>query len=198
MKAKLMLWMAVMMMAACTPMPVATTPATSQERAALFEQLKPLEGYWNYYDAKGKWQGSGRIALTSGGSVLREVMFSGTPHEMTNLYHMDGNALVMTHYCASGNQPRLRLPTWHLTKPGEFDFRFASISNWTSGDEYMGRLQLAIADKDHASQTWTSYKNGKASAETFELRRQPPRARASEAAAPSCPAPPAAAASTTP
>lgn len=174
MKIKLMLLMAAMMTAACAPMPVATTPATPQERAALFDQLKPLEGYWNYYDEKGKWQGSGRVTLTSGGSALREVMFTGTPHEMTNMYHMDGGALVMTHYCASGNQPHLRLPTWHLTKPGEFDFRFDSISNWSSGDDYMGRLQLAIADKDHASQTWTSYKNGKASINTFTLKRQPP------------------------
>lgn len=179
MKTKLMAMMAALILAACVAQPVAVTPATSQERAALFDQLKPLEGYWNYYDSKGKWQGSGRIALTAGGSALREVMFSGAPHEMTNVYHMDGGSLVLTHYCASGNQPRLRLPAYHLTKPGEFDFRFDSISNWASGDDYMGRLKLEIADQDHASQTWTSYKGGKvASTETFTLKRQPPEARA--------------------
>ncbi|MEK6807085.1 MAG: hypothetical protein AABY95_10615 [Pseudomonadota bacterium] len=177
MKVKILVGLATLWLAACTPMPVAVTPATSQERSALFDQLKPLEGYWNYYDANGKWQGTGRITLTSGGAVLREVMFPGKPHEMTNLYHMDGGSLLMTHYCASGNQPRLRMPTHRITRAGEFDLRFDSITNWASGEEYMGRLQLAIADKDHATQTWTWYKAGKATTNTFTLKRQPPEAK---------------------
>ncbi len=35
-------------------------------------------------------------------------MYPGMEHEMTNMYTLDGNTLVMTHYCAGGNQPRMR------------------------------------------------------------------------------------------
>ena len=41
----------------------------------------------------------------------------------------------------------------------------------------MGRLKLAIAVKDHATQTWTSYKGGKSNTETFVLKRQPPQVK---------------------
>ena len=181
MKTKMLLSMLSLLLAACIAQPVAVVPATSQERAVLFDQIKPMEGAWNYYDARGKWQGTGHFALTSGGSALREIMFNDSPHEMTNLYHMDGGTLVMTHYCASGNQPRLRIRPDQVTKPGEFDFKFDSITNWTSTqDNYMGRMKLAIVDKDHASQTWTSYQSGKASTETFTLKRQPVVAKTEE------------------
>ena len=32
-----------------------------------------------------------------------------TPAETVTTYHLDGDALMLTHYCGLGNQPRLRL-----------------------------------------------------------------------------------------
>jgi len=52
-----------------------------------------------------------------------------TDHEMTNVYHMDGPTLVMTHYCAAGNQPRLRAASG---TSGTIDFKTDSVTNWTA------------------------------------------------------------------
>ena len=69
MKTRIFLSLLSVLLTACIAQPVAVAPATTQERTLLFDQLKPMEGAWNYYDSKGKWQGTGHFALTAGGSV---------------------------------------------------------------------------------------------------------------------------------
>jgi hypothetical protein len=50
-----------------------------------------------------------RFYLTAGGTVLVESWEArGKPHSLT-LYHRGGPALIATHYCPQGNQPRLAL-----------------------------------------------------------------------------------------
>lgn len=43
----------------------------------------------------------------AGGSALAET-FGGPTRATMTLYHSDHGGLVATHYCAQGNQPRLR------------------------------------------------------------------------------------------
>ena len=47
--------------------------------------------------------------LTGGGSAVQETIFPGAAHEMVSVYHADGKDVVMTHYCALGNQPKMKL-----------------------------------------------------------------------------------------
>ena len=73
-----------------------------------FAQLKQLVGVWRRADGP---QSSLRIRfyLTARGTVLVESWEArGQPHSLT-LYHRDGDALLATHYCPQGNQPRLEL-----------------------------------------------------------------------------------------
>ena len=47
---------------------------------------------------------------------------------MATLYHLDGDQLMLTHYCSAGNQPRMRAATvstegvieFHLLDTGHF------------------------------------------------------------------------------
>ena len=48
------------------------------------------------------------IKVTAGGSAVHETLFPGSAHEMVSVYHLDGADLVMTHFCALGNQPRMK------------------------------------------------------------------------------------------
>ena len=139
--------------------PARVASATPQQNAALIDQVKQLAGTWEILSDKGEVEGTSTFAVSSGGSVVREIMFVGAEQEMTNVYHMDGPTLVMTHYCAAGNQPRLRAAAG---KPGTIEFKTDSVTNWTGGSkEYMGELTLTIRDKDHISQSWTSFAEGK-------------------------------------
>jgi hypothetical protein len=76
-----------------------------------FERMKTLVGTW-----KGKADmGGGPVEMTlqyrllSGGSVLEERVFAGTPHEMVTMYYDKGGKLALTHYCVLGNRPGMVL-----------------------------------------------------------------------------------------
>ncbi len=73
-----------------------------------FERLSALVGTWRNADRPDSPLRI-RFSLTAGGTVLVESWErAGQPHSLT-LYHRDGPALIATHYCPQGNQPRLAL-----------------------------------------------------------------------------------------
>jgi hypothetical protein len=144
------------------------TPATQAEQAALIDQVKGLAGTWKGDSPHG--EGTVTFTVSSNGSSVREIMFPGQPHEMTNMYHMDGGTLVMTHYCAGGNQPRMRASAG---KAGEIDMRYDGVTNLQPDtDHFMGGMKLVIVDTDHIREEWKMVKDGKvADGPVFELTR---------------------------
>ena len=81
------------------------TPPTN----AGFETMKKLVGTWVQADEEGKPTDTvvSVIKLTAGGSAIHETIFPGQPQEMISVYTVEGDDLVLTHYCAAGNQPRM-------------------------------------------------------------------------------------------
>ncbi len=148
--------------------------ATAEQTRAGLEQVKALAGTWDMLDEKGNPNGTTTFAVSSAGSAVREVMMVGTEHEMTNMYHMDGPTMVVTHYCAVGNQPVMRAGPGAIT-PGRIAFTFDRASNYdpATSNHVMGDLTLVIKDADHLRQEWNSYEKGKpAGSVAFELRRR--------------------------
>jgi hypothetical protein len=145
--------------------------ASAAQQAALFDRVKSLQGTWISKDDKGQEHTASTFAVSSNGSIVREVMLPGSDHEMTNVYHMDGPTLVMTHYCAMGNQPRMRATAGN---PNVIDMKFDSVTNLRSADEgYMGSMRLTFIDANHIKTDWTSYQDGKAQSPMhFELWRK--------------------------
>ena len=148
------------------PRPVVATPTPPQ--SAMFDQVKSLQGEWMATDDKGNQYVAAVFSVTAGGSAVREIMLPGTQHEMTNMYHMDGPTLVMTHYCAAGNQPRMRAVAG---EPGTLDFKFDSVTNLTAQDEtYMGSMVMKLEGPNTVVTHWTSYKDGVVSDHTADFR----------------------------
>lgn len=148
--------------------------ATEAQRAAALDQIKALAGTWDAIGPDGKPVGTSTFSVTSAGSAVREVMFVGHEHEMTNMYHMDGDSLVVTHYCAEGNQPKMRASGKGI-RPGFIEFRFDGASNFDPVQgTYMGDLRLVMNGPNELRQEWTSYKHGKVAGQAkFVLRRRP-------------------------
>src|SRR4051812_43363438 len=76
-----------------------------------FEKLKKLSGKWK---GMTKMMGNEQevevdYAVTSGGSVLMEKLFSGTPHEMVSMYYEKDGKPRMTHFCMMYNRPEMEL-----------------------------------------------------------------------------------------
>lgn len=142
-------------------------------KSDLFEPVSKLAGDWYMKDEKGQEHLVMQFRVTSGGTAVREIMFPGQGHEMTNMYHRDGGDLVVTHYCAAGNQPRMRARGLH---DGKMEFKFDSITNkMTSDEEYMGEMTLNFTGPNTVVEEWWSYKAGKREeGPKFQLYRKGP------------------------
>jgi hypothetical protein len=146
---------------------VVAAPAWAAEKATSvsaqrFEALKGLAGDWVGLDKDGKPTDKvvSSIRVTSGGHTVQETLFPGSDHEMVTMYHLDGDDLVLTHYCFLGNQPRLR------AEPGKdvnkIVFTFVSASNLKSNeDHHINGATLTLEGKDHFKAVWCSCKDGK-------------------------------------
>lgn len=155
-------------LAACqsTRAVVDADPAT---REPLLAAMKALEGRWEGEAHEGM-QVVHEFKVSSDGSAVRELMFPGMPHEMTNMYTLDGNSLVMTHYCAAGNQPHMRSDG---IDGNRIAFQFEGVSDLKSEEEvYMGEMTLVIVDDDHIEQHWKAFRGSELDHATkFELQR---------------------------
>src|SRR5262245_12866207 len=92
--------------------------------SAAFERLKSLAGTWKGTGGHGDAQEPMTVTykVTSGGSVVLETVAQGTEHEMITIYYLDGEDLVLTHYCALGNQPHMKAAA---QSDGKLVFSFA-------------------------------------------------------------------------
>jgi hypothetical protein len=148
-----------------------TTPASTQR----LEALKSLAGDWVAIGKDGKPTDKviSSIRVTSAGSAVQETLFPGGDHEMVTMYHLDGADLVLTHYCALGNQPRMKAePSSDVHR---IVFKFIGGTNLKSNDEHhMNQATLTIEGKDHFKAEWVSCKDGKPCHQVgFDLVRKP-------------------------
>jgi hypothetical protein len=127
-----------------------------------FDQLKQLVGKW-----KGTMKGDDgkdqpatvNYELTSGGTAVMERLAPGSPMEMVTMYYLDGKSVAMTHYCAIGNQPRMKLKS---ADPKTMAFEMVGTDGVSSLKEmHMHALKLKWDGPNKFTQEWTNYMNGK-------------------------------------
>jgi len=142
----------------------------------MFAQLKSLAGDWKgTFEWTGARTGTGAMNasyyLTGGGSALVENLISDGAPVMTSVYHLDGPALRMTHYCAAQNQPRLKAARIDSAQ-GAIDFGIVDITNLKSADApHVHRLELRLVDPNHITVTFLFQSGGKESRERIALDR---------------------------
>lgn len=137
--------------------------------AKTFDTLKALEGNWEGKNSKGQTlQVSFR--MTAGGSALMSEIHGQGPENMITMFHMDGDRLMMTHYCGAGNQPRM---TATLAPDGKsVAFEFIDATNLASPDAgHMQHVVFSMPDADHHTEEWTFRDHGKDMKEVFTLQR---------------------------
>ncbi|HEV8383840.1 MAG TPA: hypothetical protein VGQ11_03135 [Candidatus Acidoferrales bacterium] len=148
------------------------TPAMAQSKAqASFDRLKSLAGEWE--GTSGGLTSTVSYRVISNGSVLEETMKNGTEDTMITIYHLDGDRLMVTHYCGAGNQPRM-VAAPDPSKLNVFAFKFLDATNLSSTQEgHMRDLVLTLVDKDHLTQQWTWHtQNKEEKMELFKFARK--------------------------
>jgi len=137
-------------------------PRKKTDAAQAFERLKNLVGRWEATNEKGQKVGQTYELISGGTALLERFVDPSSEHtNMITVYHLDGEQLMLTHYCAANNQPRMRaerydLESWILV----FEFLDATnLANPSAG--HMRRAVYRFLDKSRFTTEWTFYKEGK-------------------------------------
>ncbi len=127
----------------------------------------------------GTWEGKGpdghpfqvTFKVVSGGSAVESEIL--VPKEdMISMFHMDGDdRLMMTHYCAMGNQPRMQAS---VSPDGKtIAFNYIDATNLATPDTgHMQKMVLTLIDDNHHTEEWVFADHGKGHDEVFDLHRK--------------------------
>lgn len=161
----------------------ADKPQSQNPGAEQLPQVQPPAGFERLTQLVGQWEGTEKTpegekrvaveyALTSAGTAVVEKLYPGEPHEMLSIYHGDGSQILMTHYCALGNQPRMRLEKGDNPKVLKFVYQDGT-SMKSVKDPHMHQLTMTLEGKDRLVHEWVFFADGKqAEVVRFDLKRQ--------------------------
>ena len=137
-----------------------------------FDKMKSLAGNWEGKSNMGDVKVSYR--LTAGGSALMSEIQSkmdGKSEDMISMIHLDGGRVLLTHYCAAGNQPRMQATLSPDGKSVTFDF--VDGTNITSSQPgHMQRVIFTFVDQNHHIEEWHFATPGKEMVQKFDLQRK--------------------------
>jgi hypothetical protein len=165
------LWFFATLAALCgvAALPIGAQAPKKMDAKAAYTQLSSLVGEWEAETKTGKARIS--YELIAGGTALleRETMDQMPP--MLTVYHLDGDRLILTHYCMAGNQPRMQATAFDAER-GELRFDFLDATNLASPTAgHMRDARLRFVDAKRLESEWYFYQNGRKTTETFNYVR---------------------------
>jgi hypothetical protein len=133
-------------------------PALAVDAKAVFARLKSLAGDWEADTTMGK----ARMAyeVIAGGAAIMERESAEKMPVMITVYHLDGDRLLLTHYCMAGNQPRMQAHSFNA-ETGELQFRFLDATNLPAGAGHMHNVTIRFVDKDRLHTSWEFHESGR-------------------------------------
>lgn len=139
-----------------------------------FDSIKALSGNW---EGKGEMNEPVQVSFktTAGGSAVMSEIISkmhGKSDDMITMFNLDGDRLLMTHYCEAGNQPRMKASASSDGKTLTFDFvDGTNISSAQPG--HMQRVIFTFVDANHHTEEWHfASVDGKEIVRTFNLQKK--------------------------
>jgi hypothetical protein len=151
-------------------MSLSTLALAQSDAQKSFDKLKTLAGSW-----EGTMDGKPLLVtlrVTSMGSALmHEMTGGGTPEDPITMFHLDGDRLILNHYCDSGNQPRM---AGTISPDGKtITFNFLDASNLLSSQPgHMQHVVFNFIDSDHHTELWEfAMADGKQMGGLLELKR---------------------------
>lgn len=148
------------LMFSVTLMSVAALGFAQSDAKKSFDTLKALAGSWEgsattepkipQFEAK-----SLKVSLrvtSSGNALMHEMSAPGQPDDPITMLYLEGERLMLTHYCDAGNRPRM---TGTISADGKtVDFDFLDVAgNMAHG--HMHHAAFTFIDANHHSEDWT-------------------------------------------
>lgn len=138
---------------------MAPSGQVSQARAA-FDRFRSLDGLWRGKSTKG-WRDKVRIHAIAAGSAVEFDSFDAHPGEaMATMVYMDGDRLLLTHYCVAKSQPRLKA-TGFEDSGRTVTFTFLDATNLPSRNVgHMDKVVYHFSDDGSFTEQWSWYQEG--------------------------------------
>jgi hypothetical protein len=141
-----------------------------------FDSLKTLAGSWQgvvttspkQADIDGK---IGQITLrvtSMGNAIVHEAHMEGRPDDPLTMIYMDGDRLMLTHYCDAGNRPRMVAKAALTGNTVEFELLDVA------GRMQYGHMHHSVfntIDPNHHTEDWTFMVGDKPILAHFDLYR---------------------------
>ena len=140
---------------------------------AAFKQLQALAGNWEGKDSDGGAAKTKYETVAAGTAVMETISPTGMGMEdMLTLYSIDGDSIVLVHYCPTNNQPRMKA-TPGPSEVKQLTFAFQSAGNLPSEETgHQHKLVIQFEDADHITETWTWRSKGKDTPMVFHFTRK--------------------------
>jgi hypothetical protein len=135
---------------------------------AAFAQSDAQKSFDNLKNLAGSWEGSvdgkpmhATLRVTSmGNALMHEMVLAGRSDDPITMFYVDGDRLLLTHYCDAGNRPRM---TATMSPDGKkVDFAFLDVNNFNEAQGgYMQHAVFTTVDANHHTEDWTFLAQGK-------------------------------------
>ena len=139
-----------------------------------FDKLKTLAGNWEGVVAGTGSEVDGKavhltLRVTSmGNALMHDMHIDSRPDNPITMVYMDGDRLMLTHYCDAGNRPRMVAKTSPDSKT--VDFEFLDIAGSTQYGHMHGGI-FTVVDTNHHSEEWTFMEGNKPVHVRLDLQR---------------------------
>ncbi len=157
---------------------VSTVAFAQSDAQKSFDKLKSLAGTWegavttDLPAANASMQKEPinvTLRTTSrGNALLHEMTSADSPDDPITMFYLEGDRLLLTHYCDAGNRPRMAGKVSPDGKTLEFDFLDLAGSNQR---EHMRQAKFTFIDAAHHTEDWTFMMGDKVVHAHFDLRR---------------------------
>jgi hypothetical protein len=142
-----------------------------------FDQMKTVAGSWEARvttippapDIEGKLARVSLRVTSMGNALMHEVRSEGRPDDPITMFYLDGDRLLLTHYCDAGNRPRMIGKASPDGKTVEFEFL-----DIVGGTQYghMHHAVFTFIDANHHIEDWTYMRPGDKPIQAhFDLQR---------------------------
>jgi len=141
-----------------------------------FDKLKTLAGSWGgrvttvppQAEMEGKLMQVTLRVTSMGNALMHEMTGSGRPDDPITMLYLDGDRLLLTHYCDAGNRPRM---TGKMSTDGKtVEFEFLDVAGSTQYG-HMHHAVFTALDENHHTEDWTFMNGDKPVHAHFDLQR---------------------------
>jgi hypothetical protein len=138
----------------------AQTDVQKSDAQKSFDKLKTVAGSWEGHVSTVPQQAEGEgklmqvsLRVTSmGNALVHEMTGAGRPDDPITMLYLDGDRLLLTHYCDAGNRPRM---AGKMSADGKtVEFEFLDVAGSTQYG-HMHHAVFTVIDANHHTEDWT-------------------------------------------